>query len=214
MSNKNLAIGIITAVAVVSILTAVYFYMEDKNKKKRIVKLEEGRLKLILDSLKQNPNLSDEVKSQLKELIYEFEKIDIDVAEELTEALQLFQIGQVENAIEDLVKIIGHMLEQYYAKQPEFKDWLKKEKKNKSNIDIHDLLTFCHKVDKKINEIEYQFFIAIKTIRNKEAHKVNLKLDNYLNASAIITSIGAIIKIANIAYPAVDEQQKQIKNHA
>lgn len=210
MSNKNIALGILTVVAVSAILVAVYFYYEDKQKKIRIVDLETDKLKLILDSLRRNRDLSDEVKSQLEKLIYEFQKIDIDVAEEISQALQLFQIGQVENAIEDLVKIIGHLLEKYYSKQNGFAEWFKKERKNKSRIDLHDLLTYCHKVDKKINEVEYQFFVAIKTIRNKEDHQVNLKLDNYLNASGIITAIGAVIKFAKIVYPAKQEV-KQIK---
>jgi hypothetical protein len=38
------------------------------------------------------------------------------------------------------------------------------------------------------------------TIRNKEDHTLDLKLDKYLNASGLITAIGGIFKIASIVY--------------
>lgn len=195
MSKKDLTI---TVIAIIAIFIAVYFYMEDKEKKKKINDLEKDRLRLILDSLRRNPDLSTEVKKQIEKLIDDYQSIDKDVAQELTEALQLFQIGQVENAIEDLVKIIGYLLENYYKDNDEFIKWMKAKNKNPKRPDIHDLLTYCHKNDQKLNEIEYNFFIAIKTIRNKEDHKVNLALDNYLNVSGIVTAIGGIIKIQKI----------------
>lgn len=191
-------------------MVAVYFFLEDKKKKNRIGKLEEDRLKLILDSLRRNLDLSEEVKIQLEKLIYEFEKIDIDIAEELTKALQIFQIGQIENAIEDLVKISAHILEKYYSDNKEFNDWLKQQNKNKNKIAFHDLLLYCHYVDGKINNVEYKFFLAIKEVRNNEVHKVNFKLEKYLNASGIITALGAIIKFAKIVYPAKENQTQPL----
>ena len=194
--NRNSQI--ISIVAIVAILVAVYFYIEDQEKRKTIKGLQQDRLRLILDSLKRNKDLSTEVKLQVEKLIADYRKIDKNVAQELTEALQLFQLGHVENAIEDLVKIMGYLLEKHYKENDEFVKWMKSKKKNAKKPDIHDLLTFCHQVEKKINEVEFQFFVAIKTIRNKEDHQVNLQLDNYLNASGIIAAIGAIIRIQQI----------------
>lgn len=186
MSKRELTITL-TVIGVIALFISVYFYMEDNEKKKRIKELEEDRLKLILDSLKRNDDLSAEIKRQIKKLINDYQTIDKDVAQELTEALQLFQIGQVENAIEDLVKIIGHLLEKYYKDNEDFRKWMKSNKKNPRKPDVHDLLTYCYEIEEKIDEIEYRFFIAIKTIRNKEDHQVNLKLDDYLNVSGILT---------------------------
>lgn len=141
--------------------------------------------------------MSDEIKIQLKKQILQFENIDIKISNEIAQALQLFQIGQTENAIEDLVKIIEHLLTVRYENDSDFIDWLKKQKKK---MDLHNLLTYC-KEEKQISEIEYNFLIAIKTIRNKEDHTIDLKLDNYLNESGLITAIGGINKIASIVYP-------------
>lgn len=46
--------------------------------------------------------------------------------------------------------------------------------------------------------------IAIKTIRNKEDHTLDLKVADYLNVSGLITAIGGIVKIASIVYPKQD----------
>lgn len=184
--------------AVVALFIAVYLlYLENEKSKQKIAELEKDRLRLILDSLKHNPNLSDEIKHQIEKLIIGFADVDEKVSNELAQALQLFQIGQTENAIEDLVKIIEHLLTVHYNEDNGFKDWLKEQKKKQ---DLHNLLTFCKK-EEKISEIEFQFFIAIKTIRNKEDHTLDLKLDDYLNVSGLITAIGGIFKIASIVYP-------------
>ncbi|MCF8363707.1 MAG: hypothetical protein K9G70_13900 [Prolixibacteraceae bacterium] len=198
MSNKKNALVIgVAAISVVAIIIAVYLYLENEKNKQKIAELEEDKLKLILDSLKRNPNLSEEIKHQIEKLIAGFADIDEKVSNELAQALQLFQIGQTENAIEDLVKIIEHLLTVHYKEDNGFKVWLKDQKKKR---DLHNLLTFCKK-EEKISEIEFQFFIAIKAIRNKEDHTLDLKLDDYLNASGLITAIGGIFKIASIVYP-------------
>ena len=172
-NNNKILIGVFMVTAFV---LAAYFYFENLKKDEKISKLEEDKLKLILDSLKHNPNLSNEIKQQLEKLIEKFKDVDEKVSNELAQALQLFQIGQIENAIEDLVKIIEHLLT------------------------VHYLLTFC-KEEKKIDEVEFHFYIALKVIRNKEDHTLDLKLDHYLNASGLITAIGGIFKIASIVYP-------------
>ena len=196
-NNKNALVIGVAAISVVAIIIAVYLYWENEKNRQKIAELEEDRLKLILDSLKRNPNLSDEIKHQIEKLIIGFADIDEKVSNELAQALQLFQIGQTENAIEDLVKIIEHLLTVHYKEDNGFKDWLKDQKKKQ---DLHNLLTFCKK-EEKISEVEFQFFIAIKTIRNKEDHTLDLKLDDYLNASGLITAIGGIFKIVSIVYP-------------
>jgi Rad3-related DNA helicase len=197
MSNKNKWLIEFGAITVIATFVAAYFYIEDQKKRKRIIDLEQDNLKLILESIKNNHNLSDELKRQLTKLVKQFENIDIKVANEISQSLQLIQIGQTENAIEDLVKIIEHLLTIHYQNDSDFKAWLKKEKKK---FDLFNLLTFC-KTDNKITEIEYQFFLAIKKVRDKEDHTLDLKLDPYLNASGLITAIGGILKLTTIVYP-------------
>lgn len=205
-NKKAIVIGV-TSLAVIAIIVAAYLYKENRKSKQKIAELEEDKLILILDSLKHNPNISEEIKKQLEKLIISFSDIDEKVSNELTQALQLFQIGQTENAIEDLVKIIEHLLTLHYKDDKGFNSWLKEQKKR---LDLHNLLTFC-KQEEKISDIEYQFYIAIKTIRNKEDHTIDLNLDDYLNASGLITAIGGIFKIASIVYPKNTVSKSQIE---
>lgn len=196
MSKVKVIIGLAAGLVIAAIIGA-YFYSEDKKKKKRIIELEQDNLQLILESIKSNHNLSGELKVQLKKLVKQFQDVDLKVANELAQALQLLQIGQTENAIEDLVKIIEHLLTIHYQHDTGFQTWLKKEKKK---LDLFGLLTYC-KSEKKITDIEYQFFLAIKKVRDKEDHTLDLKLDGYLNASGLITAIGGIMKMGSIVYP-------------
>ena len=126
-------------------------------------------------------------------LAKQFEGIEPDVTIKIAKAIQLIEINQTENAIEDLAVIMENLLQDYYKADNSFLAWIKKMNKK---IDLHHLLTYC-KVDQKINDVELQFFLGVKTIRNKEDHTLNQKLDSYLNATGLIVGIGAIVKIAS-----------------
>jgi len=206
LKKSELIVGL-GVIAVIAIMVAVYFNIENKKQKNKIAELEDDKLKLILESLNRNPDLSEEVRHQIEKLIEQFSSIDSKISNELVQALQLLQIGQTENAIEDLVKIIEHLLTKHYKTDSNCAKWLKEQKKK---FDLHNLLSFC-KTENKITDIEFQFFIAIKTIRNKEDHTLDLKLDSYLNASGIITAIGGIFKISSIVYP-TKTQKLEIAN--
>jgi hypothetical protein len=194
--NRGLIIGLGVGL-IIAVFVGAYLYFENKKLTVKIKEVEDDKLKLILDSLTRNPDISTEIKTQIEKLVVGFKDIDEKVSNELVQALQLIQIGQTENAIEDLVKIIEHLLTVHYKENLSFKKWLKEQKKK---IDLHNLLTFC-KSEEKIDDVEYHFFIAIKTIRNKEDHTVDLKLDTYLNVSGLITAIGGIFKMAKLVYP-------------
>lgn len=191
--NKN-TLGII---AIIASCVAAYLYFENKKLERKLIVSETDRLKLIIDSIKQNTTLTEELKEQLTKLVYQFENVDSKVSAELIQVLQLFEIGQIEKAIADLVKIIEYLLSVHYKENQSFLGWLKQQKKQ---LNFSALLDFC-KNEKKINNIEYKFFIALKEIRNKEVHELDLNNDPYLNASGIIVAIGAIIKISDIVFP-------------
>lgn len=189
---KNIGLGVISIIA---ILLAAHEFLKGQEKDKEIDTLKKDNLKLILDSLKQNPNLTNEIKRQLEKLITQFEEIDKIISEELYKALHLIQIGQPGKGIMDLVKIMEHMLDKHYKDNISFKKWL--DKKNKT---LNNLLTYS-KLDKKITDIDLKFFIAIKEIRNKEAHEVGFKVEDYITPTAIVTCLSGIVKIAKFTYP-------------
>lgn len=194
--NKNQSISVgIGFVAVAAIVIAIYFYIQSLQEKNKRIKTEEDNLKLILESIHQNHDLTSEVQKQLEQLVSRFRTINPKISNEIAQSLQLIQIGQVENAIEDLAKIIENLLKEHYKEDNNFKAWLGKKKE-----DFQSRLEFC-KHEKKISKVEFSFFVAVKTIRNEEDHELDVNLPNYLNASGLIVGIGGIIKLASLVYP-------------
>jgi len=195
MANDDSLTGVI---AIGALLVAGYLYIDNKKKSEEIKTLNQERehLKVLLQVVHQNSQFDEQMKQKIEQLISQFEEIDPAVASELAQALQLLQIGQTENAIEDFVKIMEHLLNRKYSTDSAFDDWIRSNKKKR---DLHNLLQYS-KETKFISEIEYTFFIAIKTIRNKEDHTLDLRLDRYLNASGLLTAIGAIMKIGASVY--------------
>lgn len=186
---------IVGFVVVAAIVVAVYFYTENKKLLKRNKKVEEDNLKLILESISKTHDVSDEAKKQLKEMIPKFEKVNKKISNEIAQSLQLIQIGQVENAIEDLVKIIENLLTEHYKDDKSFLSWLGKRKNN-----THLKLEYC-KIEGKINKVEHDFFVAVKSIRNEEDHELDVNLEKYINDSGLIAAVGGIMKIASLVYP-------------
>ena len=189
--NKSTII-ILVALVCVFLGAGLYFTNEKlKEERQKRKEAEQANVRLIMDSIRKQKGFSEVVKDELKQLGQQFEAIEPDVTAKIAKAIQLIEINQNENAIEDLAVIMENLLNDYYSKDNAFKAWLKNRR-----ADLHNLLAYC-KEDKKINDVELQFFLGVKTIRNKEDHTLNLKLDEYLNATGLIVGIGAIVKIAS-----------------
>ena len=188
--NKN---TIIILIVVIVLMGAGLFVMNqslqfEKQKRKEA---EQANVRLIMDSIRRQKGFTDAVKHELDLLAKQFEAIEPDVTAKIAKAIQLIEINQTKNAIEDLAVVMEYLLEDYYKKDNGFVTFLKNRR-----ADLHHLLTYCNK-DKKISDVELQFFLDVKTIRNKEDHTLNQKLDAYLNATGLIVGIGAIVKIAS-----------------
>lgn len=189
--NKS-AIIILVVLVCVFLGARLYFTNEKlKEERQKRKEAEQANVRLIMDSIRKQKGFSEVVKDELKQLGQQFEVIEPDVTAKIAKAIQLIEINQTENAIEDLAVIMENLLNDYYSKDNTFKAWLKNRR-----ADLHNLLAYC-KEDKKINDVELQFFLGVKTIRNKEDHTLNLKIDEYLNATGLIVGIGAIVKIAS-----------------
>lgn len=197
--NKNTIIILFVIVLILS--AGLYFtnksLLIEKQKRKEA---EQANVRLIMDSIRMQKGFTDAVKHELDILAKQFEAIEPDVTAKIAKAIELIEINQTENAIEDLAVIMENLLNDYYKKDSGFVAFMKNRR-----ADLHHLLTYC-KVDKKISDVELQFFLGVKTIRNKEDHTLNQKLDPYLNATGLIVGIGAIVKIATFW-----KQRKQLE---
>lgn len=197
--NKNSTIILIVLVMLMGTGLFVMNQSLQIEKQKR-KEAEQANVRLIMDSIRRQKGFTDAVKYELDLLAKQFEVIEPDITVKISKAIQLIEINQTENAIEDLAVVMENLLNDYYQKDNGFVTFLKNRR-----ADLHHLLTYCNK-DKKISDVELQFFLGVKTIRNKEDHTLNQQLDAYLNASGLIVGIGAIVKIASFW-----KQKKQLE---
>lgn len=189
--NKNTLTIIIVAVVLFLVIGFVVTQLELQEEKEKRKEAEQANIRLILDSIRRQKGFTEAVKYELDLLAKEFESIEPDVTVKIAKAIELIEINQTENAIEDLAVIMENLLGAYYKDDKGFVAWLKKR-----TVSLHNLLSYCNK-DAKISDVEYQFFLGVKTIRNKEDHTLNQKLDDYLNATGLVVGIKAIVKIAS-----------------
>jgi hypothetical protein len=190
--NKTTVIIILIVVA--AFFGIGYFFQNEKLKEEQQKRkeAEQANVRLIMDSIRKQKGFTEAIKYELDLLAKQFETVEPDVTAKIAKAIQLIEINQTENAIEDLAVIMENLLKDYYNKNSAFLNWIKQMKKK---IDLHHLLIYC-KEDNKINDVELQFFLAVKTIRNKEDHTLNQRLDDYLNATGLIVGLNAIAKIS------------------
>ncbi|MGB0871275.1 MAG: hypothetical protein ACPGSD_16920 [Flavobacteriales bacterium] len=129
-------------------------------------------------TIESKENLPEEIKSNLNKLITDFDKLDRNIAEELISISSLIEIDEKPKAIFSLSKIIENLLKKIFEGKLTFAKLIEKAKDEK-------LLTSeeCH------------FVNGIRTIRNKEGHEVNVKVENHLTASSFMIGIGIISKL-------------------
>lgn len=132
-------------------------------------------LKNTIDS---KANLPIEIKDSLKKLILDFDNLDKNIAEELISISSLIEIDEKPKAIFSISKIIENLLKKIIESKQPFARLIDIAKEN-------EILTSeeCH------------FVNGIRTIRNKEGHELNVKIDSHLTASSFMIGIGIISKL-------------------
>jgi hypothetical protein len=146
----------------------------------------------LVKTIQENSRFDNQLKEGIQVLLDYYENRNSDIAIELKRVLDLFDDGQFENAIRDLVKIIENILNSKYQDTNDFKDWLKNKQSS-----FADLINYAKHI-KDISDVEHKFLIALKECRNSGSHNLNVVFDDYINAGAFITCIGAIIKIDKV----------------
>ena len=153
-----------------------------KNKLLSVAHQQQSKLNELNSELRKTVenkvNLPLEIKKDLNKLISDFDKLDKNIAEELISISSLIEINEKPKAIFSLSKIIENLLKKIFPKKLPFVKLIEKAKEE-------NLLTpeECH------------FVNGIRTIRNKEGHEMNVKVENHLTASSFMIGIGIISKL-------------------
>ena len=133
-------------------------------------------------TIESKENLPEEIKTNLNNLISDFDKLDKNISEELISISSLIEIDEKPKALFSLAKIIENLLKKIYKGKLNFNNLIDKAKEQKL-----------------ITAEERHFVHGIREIRNKEGHEINVKVENYLTASSFMIGIGIISKIKTIA---------------
>ena len=183
MSKKELYI----VLGIIATLILGYLYISNEEKKKEIKELK--------DALNSNNLISDKIKEQLLSLIDKHPHIDEDVKGELKQIAILIGIQQETKAILSLSKIIENLLKKLFKNDKDFKQFIKS--KNKKKALFADYLEFA-KEKQVIPNDDYHLISIMKSIRNEEAHELNVIKDKSKLVGCFIFGIGVVISLYNL----------------
>lgn len=179
MSNKNVGVTI----TISALIAVVIWLLVQKTKDEKI----KNKLQ---DALNSQNLLTETIRAKLLVLLEQNPHIDESVKAELTDIAALLSLQQEASAILKLAKIIENLLKKLFKHDPEFKGWYK-NKGGKRSPDFAHFLDFAY--DKKmVSKEDYHNISALKSLRNQEAHEMNIakdktKLVGFFIAGLIIT---------------------------
>lgn len=208
MSNTQKTDNVL--LSIVAILVIAYLYFTNQEQKEKIKELESERedLKKLLKAIKENDQFDSNLKWELETLAKKYKNIDNAIATEITEAIQLFQIGQQENGIKSMVKIMEHLLNRKLGNDVGFINWLKQHKRKKT---LHEMLEYSETVN-LIEKDERSFFVAVKQVRNRESHEVAYSAAPLIKAAGFLCALHAIFRLSEMVYPESFNKQKTLKH--
>jgi archaellum component FlaF (FlaF/FlaG flagellin family) len=181
MDKKSKNYIVISAAFVAGILIAVYFYYYKPLKKANLLK--------------------DKEIEDLNELVSHYNDFDKDIAEQITSALSFINIGNTLEGIRKLAVLAENLLEKLYLNNDSCRKWLKAKGKP---FNAGNMLLYCKEEDKKITNSEYGALFFLKEIRNEESHKINVKLEEFIEKSGLTVAVGSIKILSILCYPPIE----------
>ncbi len=166
---------------------------------------KDKRIKELNDTLKSNNLISEKIKEQLLELLEKHPHIDEDVKEELKQIALLIGIQQETKAILSLAKIVENLLKKLFKNDTDFKAFVKANKKGRAVF--ADYLDYA-KDQKIIPAEDYHLISVLKTIRNEEAHELNVLKDKAKLVGCFISGIGVVLSLYNLVKRTLFEKEE------
>lgn len=129
-----------------------------------IQRLRKQNRDLVSQKIKES-QIPTDIKTQIQELISQYEGLEEEICNELVSVLSLIEIGEEIKAIKDLAKIIENILKEKYQNEEPFKD--------KKFVPLAKLIEHA-KNSKLLNPKEYNTACILKEFRNEESHRLNV----------------------------------------
>jgi len=160
-----------------------------KNQKKdvQIRELQEDRLKLLKESLRNSKNFSIEVKQQINKLVSSYQNSNPEVSIEMTKVLKLVEIGEDVKAIKDLAKILENLLKEKYQQDSAFLT-------KKRNPSLKNLIDHALQV-KFLSQRLYNTACILYDFRNAESHELAVDDSDNMKMIGLIGGLEIVLKI-------------------
>jgi len=179
MSEKTLNILLTVAGFV------IIWLLFDKVKNKK--QIEELLLKI-----QGHKYLNDEIKSKLSDLMVNTNDIDPKIKSEIGQILGMMEINQDVKGLLSLAKIIENLMKKLYKDDVEFKQFVKNKNIKKPNF--QEYLDFAL-MKNALGKDDYHLVSVLKSIRNEEAHELDVQKDKFKIIIAFTAGISFIVSL-------------------
>ncbi|TND07489.1 MAG: hypothetical protein FD123_3199 [Bacteroidetes bacterium] len=190
-ANRNILIAVIV---ILIVGTIAYLVVLSVKLKARVDNLEKDRLLSIRQKISSSKSLPEEVKEQLLKLVNDYRYINKNVSDEILSLLNMAEVGEKEQALATLAKVIECLLKEKYQSDSGFRSWFKEKTSKKKNIDFADVIEYAHH-SKLITKQEAHFANGLREIRNKKFHEVGIKLESNWIISGFLAGISLVLKV-------------------
>lgn len=153
----------------------LWLIIDREDKKKQLAEIK--------GMLESDPNLDAETKRRIEGLLEKNPDLDKGLKKELQAIGALVNIKMETKAILNLAKVIETLLGKLYAHSPDFKTWLKAEKRRNN---FESLIEYAWQ-QKVLTQEQYHHLNVLRIVRNEEAHETNVVKDKLLVVSAFLT---------------------------
>ncbi|MGQ2985491.1 DUF4145 domain-containing protein [Flavobacterium sp.] len=192
MTNRALLINAsLIAIVIVAFYLLYKAYCNLKELKEENDRLREMNLLLFKEYVKNCRAIPEDIQSQLTELTEKYEHIDSDIATELISTLEVYKNGHSQDCIVRLGKIIENLLSKKVAElSPARRRTLKDLIDSAKNLRI-------------LNEQEWNICEAIRGVRNKLAHEINVQINAGWTSITLLGAIQIIFQLSGEIKPDV-----------
>lgn len=180
-------INIPPALLIVAGLVILFLAIDNHEKKKRLASLQR--------EIEANKELGRQIQRMLLDLIEQNKTVNPALANEITQIIALLNINQDTSALLKLAKVVENLLKELYQDDPALKEKLKAQKRRKPQF--ADLLDHA-KEQYVINAEDYHLLAVLKSIRNEEAHDMDVKKEVTRMAAAFVAGVATVMSLCKL----------------
>jgi len=165
----------------------LYSKAENKKKDQKIQELQQDKLKLLQENLRNSENFSAEVKKQINKLIEDYRKKNASVTIELKKILRFIEAGEDISAIKDLAKVLENLLKEQYLNDQAFLS--KKRSPSLKNLIEHakEVCLFTKR--------QYNTACILHDFRNQESHELAVQDTEYMKIIGLLGGLEIVLTV-------------------